>query len=125
MIADPALVLFAHGARDPAWALPFQKIQRAIQSKRPGTVVQLAFLEFMAPTLRDAAIQLAAGGHRRIIIAPLFMSEGGHVKRDVPKLLDDLRGAHPGVAIELLPSIGETEEVLGAIAEWLASVVKR
>jgi sirohydrochlorin cobaltochelatase len=125
MATDPALVLFAHGARDPAWALPFQKIQRAIQSKRAGTVVQLAFLEFMAPTLRDAVIKLGAAGHRRIIVAPLFMSEGGHVKRDVPKLLDDLRGAHPGVAIDLLPAIGDTDEILGAIADWLVSAVTR
>ncbi len=125
MPADPALVLFAHGARDPAWALPFQKIQRAIQSKRPGTVVDLAFLEFMTPALGEAVIKLAAEGHRHIIIAPLFMSEGGHVRRDVPKLLAGLRAAQPGVAIDLLPAIGETDEILDAIADCLLAVVRR
>jgi len=45
------LILFAHGARDPRWALPFEAVAARVRAQRPGVPVRLAFLEFMAPTL--------------------------------------------------------------------------
>ena len=44
MTMKKALVLFAHGARDPRWAQPFQKLQKIAQSNLPDMAVELAFL---------------------------------------------------------------------------------
>ena len=63
-----ALVLFAHGARDPRWAEPFVRIQTAIRARRPGLAVELAFLELMQPSLTAAISALVSAGHRRIKI---------------------------------------------------------
>ena len=82
-----AIILFAHGARDPEWAQPFKKIQRAVKARRPGIAVELAFLESMEPPLADAIAKLAKAGHKRITVAPLFMAQGGHLNRDLPNLL--------------------------------------
>ena len=121
----PALVLFAHGARDPEWALPFQRIRRTVAAKRAGTAVELAFHESMEPTLAAAAAKLAAAGHQRIVVAPLFMAQGSHLKRDLPRIIDALRAEHPGTAFDLLPAIGEVDAVLDAISDWLASEIAR
>ena len=51
------LLLFAHGARDPRWAAPFEAVAAAVRGARPGTPVQLAYLEFMSPTLLEAGAQ--------------------------------------------------------------------
>lgn len=123
--ASPAIVLFAHGARDPRWAQPLRKIQRAIVRKKPGTAVALAFLEIMEPPLADAIARLVAAGHKRITVAPLFMAQGGHLKRDLPKILDAIRGDHPGTEIALLPAIGDVDAVLEAISDWLVSAMPR
>ncbi len=56
----PALVLFAHGARDPRWAEPFQRIQSMLRARRSDAVVELAFLELMQPVLADAIAALVA-----------------------------------------------------------------
>ena len=119
--ASPAIVLFSHGARDPGWARPFRKIQRAIKAKQPGTTVELAFLELMDPPLADVIARLVQAGHIRITVAPLFMAQGGHLKRDLPKILDALRGDHPGTEITLLPAIGDVDAILDAISNWLVS----
>ena len=116
---SPAIILFAHGARDPEWAQPFKKIKRALEAKRPGITVELAFLEFMQPSLPDAVAQLSATGHRLITIAPLFMAQGGHLKNDLPKILDALRADHPQTTITLLPAVGDVDPILEAIADWL------
>ncbi len=123
--AAPAIVLFAHGAREARWAQPFRKIQRTIVRKKPGTAVELAFLEIMEPPLADAVAKLVAAGHKRITVAPLFMAQGGHLKRDLPKILDAIRGDHPGTEIVLLPAIGDVDAVLDAISDWLVSAILR
>ena len=121
----PAIILFAHGAREPDWAQPFRKIQRAIKARQPGTAVELAFLEIMEPPLADAVAKLVKTGHQRIVVAPLFMAQGGHLKRDLPKILDAIRADHRGAEITLLPAIGDVDTILDAIAEWLATAAAR
>jgi sirohydrochlorin cobaltochelatase len=120
-----AIILFAHGARDPEWAQPFRKIKRALEARRPGVTVELAFLELMEPGLSDAVAKLALTGHRSITVAPLFMAQGGHLKNDLPKILDALRVEHQGVKIELLPAIGDVDAILEAIAGWLVGATGR
>lgn len=122
--SHPAVVLFSHGARDPEWAQPFAGIRARVESTLPGVPVALAFLEFMAPTLDEAVDTLVADGADSIDIVPVFMARAGHVKRDLPLLVDALRRTHPGVAIRLAPAAGEAEPVMTAIAGWVASLVR-
>ncbi len=113
---NTALILFAHGARDPEWAEPMRRVQAAIRRQRPDVPVELAFLEFMAPTLPDCIDSLVAGGARKIVVMPMFIARGGHLKRDVPELLEKLRSTHPDVEFSLGGVIGEQEIVVQAMA---------
>jgi len=118
-----ALILFAHGARDPEWAAPFRRIQRLVAERCPGMAVELAFLEIMSPSLAEIVSSLKGAGALRITIAPLFMAQGGHLKHDLPRLLAQLEERHPGLQLRLLPAVGDVEEVLLAISEWLAGAM--
>ncbi|MEO8009245.1 MAG: CbiX/SirB N-terminal domain-containing protein, partial [Betaproteobacteria bacterium] len=100
-----AILLFAHGARDPTWAEPFRRIVARLASKRRGTRVELAYLEFMQPTLATAVAGLAAEGVGRITVIPLFLAQGGHLKEDLPRLLDDIRKQHAALRIEVTSAI--------------------
>jgi sirohydrochlorin cobaltochelatase len=120
-----ALILFAHGAREPGWAEPFQAVRDRVAASRPDLSVEVAFLELMSPALGECVDSLAAAGHERIAIAPLFLALGGHLKRDLPRLLDEIRGRHSGLEIALLPPIGETPALLDAIAGWLVNAAPR
>jgi len=110
------LLLFAHGARDAAWARPFEIVTERLRAARPDTPLAMAYLEFMSPDMDAAAAQLAAAGCTRVHVMPLFLGTGGHVRRDVPLLLDRLREQH-GDAIEwqLHAPLGDQEAVLQAI----------
>ena len=71
-----AIILFAHGARDPRWSQPFEAVAEHLRSLRPGTAVRLAFLEFMTPTLLEAAEELAQGGWTEVSVVPMFLGAG-------------------------------------------------
>jgi sirohydrochlorin cobaltochelatase len=110
------ILLFAHGARDPRWATPFDDVARRVREREPGAAVQLAFLEFMTPTLREAGEALVASGCARVDVVPLFLGAGGHVRKDLPALLAELSAAHPQVSWRLQRAIGEVDSVIEAMA---------
>jgi sirohydrochlorin cobaltochelatase len=113
----PGLILFAHGARDPAWAQPFEAVAAAVRRARPQLPVRLAFLELMTPDLPAAAAALAAEGCEHVTVLPLFLGAGGHVRRDLPRLLDLVRAAHPSLRWTLQPAVGELPAVVAAMAD--------
>jgi sirohydrochlorin cobaltochelatase len=112
-----AIILFAHGARDARWAEPFEAIAAAVRERAPGQQVRLAFLELMTPDLDAAADALAAEGARRIDILPLFLGTGGHIRRDLPPLVDAIRARHAGIEIRLHAAAGEAASIQTALAE--------
>ncbi len=118
MRSNSAIILFAHGARDPQWALPFEKIRALMQQQLPDTEIKLAFLELMQPGLADTVKNLAQKDFSRITLIPLFMAQGGHLKKDLPLMLDDIRNDNPAVNISVTPPIGESDDILSLIAKW-------
>ena len=118
MTTRPSIILFAHGARDPEWAAPFRRIAARLREARPNLPVQLAFLELMQPALADAVAGMAAEGVTRITLVPLFLAQGGHLKEDLPRLLEDIRHSHPGITIDVTQAIGDSEVLSSAIADW-------
>ena len=111
------LLLFAHGARDPAWATPFEAVLARCRAAQPHRPARLAFLEFMAPDLVAAGATLVAEGCAAVDVVPLFLGAGGHVRKDIPRLLARLMDEHPGVRWTLRRSIGEADAVIAAMAE--------
>lgn len=117
MVSAPALILFAHGARDPEWAAPLRRVQATIAASAPDRRVDVAFLEFMAPTLSDCVDAYAEAGETRVVVVPMFIAQGGHLKRDLPELLAVLRERHPQMTLTLAPAIGESAAVIEAMAQ--------
>jgi len=118
-----ALILFAHGARDPRWAAPFERLREISQAALPETSVRLAFLELMSPRLPEAVAGLVQEGCGKVSLVPVFLGQGGHVLRDLPLLVDELRSAHPGLEITVAPAVGEDAAVLEAIARYCVAAV--
>jgi sirohydrochlorin cobaltochelatase len=112
------LILFAHGARDPRWAEPLARLRDRLAGRAPETPVAVAYLEIMTPDLPGAAGALIAGGCDALTIVPVFLGQGGHVRRDLAGLVAALATAHPGVAIDTAPAVGEDDAVLDALAAY-------
>ncbi|MCC7325440.1 MAG: CbiX/SirB N-terminal domain-containing protein [Burkholderiales bacterium] len=111
------LILFAHGARDPRWVEPFERLKLKVGAARPDVQVALAFLDIMAPNLPTAADALVTGGCQALRIIPVFLGQGGHVRDDIPALIAAIAARHPAVAVEVLCAVGEDDAVLQRIAE--------
>lgn len=113
------ILLFAHGARDPSWALPFEAAAQALRLKAQaqGQEVVLAFLEFMSPGIIDAGRMLADMGCKQVTVVPLFLGAGGHVRKDLPRLIGELTDLHPAITWTLSQAVGETDILIQALAD--------
>jgi len=110
------ILLFAHGARDAAWARPFEAIAAHMRAHHVDGPVALAYLELMQPGLPDAVDALVRQGCEAITVVPMFLGAGGHVRRDLPALMEQLRGTHPGLQLRSTCAIGESDTVNRALA---------
>ena len=119
------LILFAHGARDPRWAEPLDRVRDRLQQVAPGIPVAVAFLDIMQPDLPAAADRLVAAGCGGLCIVPVFLGQGGHVRRDLAALIDVLLVRHPGVDIQVVPAVGEDSGVLDALAAYSLAALDR
>ncbi len=116
--SQTAVILLAHGARDPRWGEPFQRIADRLRAVAPDLVADMAYLEHLSPDLAEAARRLAARGVQRIRVMPLFFGRGGHLREDVPRQLAAAAETLPGVALELALPAGEDDAVIAALADF-------
>ncbi|MFI6402787.1 sirohydrochlorin chelatase [Streptomyces sp. NPDC050548] len=81
--APPALVLVAHGSRDPRALSTVRALMERVRELRPGLPVHLGHIELNEPRLTDT---LTALGPTDAVLVPLLLARGYHVKRDIPEL---------------------------------------
>ena len=112
------LVLFAHGARAATWAAPFERLRDQASARLPDAEVALAFLELMTPSLPEAVAGMAARGVDDVTVVPVFLGQGGHLLRDLPRLADALRAAHPRLRLHIAGAIGEDPGVQQAMTDY-------
>ena len=116
------IILLAHGSRDPQWVSPFEQIRAAVERLRPDCAVALAYLENTMPDFAGAVDHLVErAATTSIKVVPLFLGTGGHVRGDVPQLIERARVKHPRLKFNVVPFIGDARSVLDAIADYAAS----
>lgn len=94
----PALVVVAHGSRDPRALSTVRALLDKVRALRPGLPVHLGHIELNEPLLADT---LAALGTGEAILVPLLLSRGYHVKRDIPET-----AAEAEVHARVAPALG-------------------
>lgn len=112
-----AILIFAHGSRDPLWRAPVEAVAAAVRAQAPDAHVSCAYLELCTPGLPEAAAQAVATGATEVRVLPLFFGMGKHAREDLPLLMAQLRQAYPHIGFRLLPTAGEQPRLTALLAE--------
>lgn len=81
----PALVVVAHGSRDPRALSTVRALLDGVRARRPGLPVHLGHIELNEPLLTDTFAALDARDTADAVLVPLLLARGHHVKRDIPE----------------------------------------
>lgn len=118
--AQRAVVLFAHGSRDPLWHRPMEAVAEQLRQDQPGLPVRCAYLELSQPDLPSACDALVQSGATHISVLPMFLGVGRHAREDLPRLLAELQAAHPQVVFEQKAAVGEDLRLIRLLASIAA-----
>lgn len=109
-------IVFAHGSSIES-ANEAVRIVAGEMSRRGGfEVVEPAFLEGGKPDLAGA-LNAMADRVSRVVVVPYFLTLGLHLQRDLPRLIEEVRQAHPGVEIEVAPPLDQHPALVDALVD--------
>ncbi|MEV6597051.1 CbiX/SirB N-terminal domain-containing protein [Actinoplanes sp. NPDC051346] len=106
--ARQAVVLVAHGSRDPRAARATEALAAAVRALHPEWDVRASYLDHSVPRPRQVLASFAEAGHRRAVMVPLLLTAAYHGRVDVPGEITAARA--DGVRLEV-----ELAEVLGPV----------
>jgi sirohydrochlorin ferrochelatase len=110
------VVIFAHGSSVVSANEAVEKVAAEAAEAGGFSLYQTAFLE-APPDLRTAVGRLIELGSERICIVPYFLTLGIHLKRDLPALVRQLEGEHPGVEMRIAPPLDGHQGLSRILAE--------
>ena len=99
------VVVFAHGSTVASANDAVRAVVAKAARDSNWELFETAFLECAQPDLPQAVGWLAGKGVARILVVPYFLTLGIHLKRDLPRIIDELCGIHPGMEIRVTPPL--------------------
>ncbi len=107
------VMICGHGSRDAAACDEFRILTGRIAAALPDTPVEMGYLEFARPIIREGLDALRAKGVNRVLAVPGMLFAAGHVKNDVPSVLNTY-AAENGIDIEMGRDLGIDPRLLAA-----------
>lgn len=120
------VLIVDHGSRVDAANERLERLCEGYASSRAPKhwVVKPAHMELASPSIAEAFDALVSEGCTTVVCHPFFLSQGRHVREDVPALLDEAGARHPGVTYSLTPPLGEAPALLDLVHDVVTAGVK-
>lgn len=110
-----ALVLLAHGSRDPLGLQPLEQIRTWVQAAQPDLQVVQAYLSLNQPSLEDCLQNLHHAGVAEATVLPMLVARGQHLNVELPLLLADLQLRFPGLKLSVGPHLGADSAIVDLV----------
>jgi sirohydrochlorin ferrochelatase len=109
-------IVFAHGSSIESANDAVRKVAADMASQGGLTIVEAAFLEGGQPDL-PAALEAMAARVSRVVVVPYFLTLGLHLQRDLPRLIERVRRAHPELEIRVTAPLDEHPAMVQALLD--------
>jgi sirohydrochlorin ferrochelatase len=93
-------IVFAHGSSIETANEAVRSVAREMARRGGLATVQAAFLEGGTPDLMGAVAAIATEVSC-VVVVPYFLTLGLHLQRDLPRLVEEIRLAYPGLRIDV------------------------
>ena len=121
-MSEIAVMLCGHGSRDQGAITEFAAIAQLLRD-RVDIPLEHGFLEFAKPIIRDGLDKLRDGGAKRILAVPGMLFAAGHVKNDVPSVLNTYMAQNQGLEIKFGRDLGIDTRMSRAAGQRIMAAV--
>ena len=123
--AAVGIIIVDHGSKVAAANERLERLCEGYATTRAPKhwVVRPAHMELASPSISEAFEALVEAGCATIVCHPFFLSQGRHVREDVPALLDEAASRH-NIPYSLTPPLGEAPALLDLVHDVVSAGVK-
>jgi sirohydrochlorin ferrochelatase len=111
-----AYVVFAHGSSIESANDSVRNVAAEMARRGGLETVVPAFLEGGQPDLSEALEELSKTVSR-VVVVPYFLTLGLHLQRDLPRLIEKVKSAHPGLTIEVTAPLDQHPAMVEALLD--------
>lgn len=120
----PAVLIAAHGSRDPQGVADCHDVVARVRRLLPGITVSVAFVELAEPGIEDELRRMLAEQAAqapeltpRVVVVPLMLGSGGHVRQDIPEFIAAAQASVPGSQVKYARPLGADPRLLSAVQQ--------
>jgi sirohydrochlorin ferrochelatase len=107
-----AILLIDHGSRRDAANEMMNCMANLVQAMAgPGVVVRYAHMELAEPSIAAGVQQCVDAGATELIVFPYMLSPGRHSTGDIPQMVAEAAGGHPGLDVRVTSAFGVHEKL--------------
>src|SRR5215472_11674565 len=111
------VMVCGHGSRDVEAITEFRTVAAGIEARLPQYPVASGFLEFARPIIRDGLDKLYGQGVRHILAIPGMLFAAGHVKNDIPSVLNTYAAQRSDLQIDYGRDLAVDRRLLAVAAQ--------
>lgn len=118
---NSASLIIAHGSREEESNQIFLSLIEKLREAEPGKIIVGAFLELAAPSILQGIEMCVQAGAQKIRIIPLMFFPGRHVKKDIPRIIEEARLNYPQVTFQEEGALSDYPHLLACLEERIRS----
>ncbi|WP_160718833.1 sirohydrochlorin chelatase [Bacillus sp. USDA818B3_A] len=118
-----AILYIGHGTRSKKGADEARSFIARVSECVDVPIQEISFLELTDPSIEDGFRQCVKRGATEITVVPLFLLAAGHIKQDIPNVLESLSERYPDISIVVKDPFGVQGKILDAVAELVRETV--
>lgn len=118
-----ALFVLGHGSQAMEADAIFERIVEMVKEITSFEMVGMGSLQISKPSFEEGISELIQKGAEQIIIVPMFIFKGNHVKFDIPEKLEELKEKYPHIEFRMANHIGADERIATIIEERAREVM--
>ena len=120
-----ALLVIAHGSPRPEANKDVLAVAEQVRRKGLFSFVQTCYLDCNEPDISAGVDLCVDAGASEIVAVPYLLHSGKHFVRDLPQILEESAGRHPGIRILMGNYIGREPQMLDVIRDRVAEAERR
>ena len=121
------IVILGHGSRatvGEANKIAFQ-VADLVKLQRANDLVETAIMnrDSGLQSIDEAVDKLVLAGARQVIIAPMFLANGMHIRSDIPTEISEIQAKYPQIVIKMATHIGADQRIADILVERIEAVL--
>lgn len=116
-----AVLYIGHGSRSKKGANEARSFFQRVKKRIDVPIQELSFLELADPIIEEGFNRCVGKGASEITVIPLFLLAAGHIKHDIPRILESVCKRYPHIKVTVENPYGTDERIIDGLTEMVQS----